>query len=66
MINTHISGGMQYGYYWVKEQDDSDWEVVYYNGSHFIWFGICHGNEDWTMEPSLVYKFNATKLMSPE
>ena len=62
MIDTHISGGMKYGYYWVKQDSDSDWEVTYYDGSHFVWFS----GEDYTLEPSLAHKFNSTRIEEPE
>jgi hypothetical protein len=66
MIDTHISGGMKRGYYWVKQESDLDWEVAYYDGSHFVWDGICHGNEDYIQEPSLLYMFNSARIEEPE
>tara|TARA_R110000772_G_scaffold49302_1_gene113513 strand:+ start:177 stop:455 length:279 start_codon:yes stop_codon:yes gene_type:complete len=66
MIDTELMGGMKRGYYWVKQDSDSDWEVTYYSGSHFVWFGICHGGEDYTLEPSLAHKFNSTRIEEPE
>ena len=60
-----MSEGMRKGYYWVKESDTSDWEPSYFDGKNFIWFYVCHGQEDLVLHPADVHKFNPTPLVEP-
>ncbi len=57
---------MKDGWYWVKENEDHDWFPTWYTGKNFIWFNVCHGQEDLVLHPSEVYKFNPKALTEPE